>query len=524
MRKFKQIPVVDIFAGPGGLGEGFGALRSDDQVRFRVALSVEKDPIAHQTLFLRSFYRQFEDGAPGEYYAYLRELDPDGREKRRAELKMKYPQQWRKAELETLRAELGKYPTDDLDDKIEKAIGRTKDWVLIGGPPCQAYSLVGRSRMSRNQKEFSKDPRHFLYKEYLGIIAAHLPPIFVMENVKGLLSSTMNGDYIIDRILSDLRNPRKAMPKRRNRRSAPSAEYDIYPIAKYDLSPQLFEDLNAKDYLIRCEKHGVPQARHRVILLGVRRDFLKDGSVPGNLTISKKSTTMWEAIGDLPKLRSRLSKEKDNGELWRETVSNTNQREVMDDEGVPATVKSRIRELARQVSGALASGQEFLPIEANPTFERDWYFDPLLLGVCNHSTRGHIPQDLCRYFYASCYAQATATSPKLADFPHSLWPNHKNARPNRKGGLIFEDRFRVQVSHRPSTTITSHISKDGHYFIHPDPLQCRSLTVREAARLQTFPDNYFFEGPRTAQYQQVGNAVPPLIARQIASIVAALFE
>ena len=168
-------------------------------------------------------------------------------------------------------------------------------------------------------------------------------------------------------------------------------------------------------------------------------------------------------------------------------------------------------------------GSEFLGCDPACDYESDWFLDRRVEGLCHHATRAHIAGDLHRYLYASCFAKAYGRSPSLRDFPAELLPNHENARDALDGGL-FADRFRVQLRDRPASTITSHIGKDGHYYIHYDPTQCRSLTVREAARIQTFPDNYFFCGPRTEQYVQVGNAVPPLLAVQIADVVKRLVE
>jgi len=128
--------------------------------------------------------------------------------------------------------------------------------------------------------------------------------------------------------------------------------------------------------------------------------------------------------------------------------------------------------------------------------------------------------DLSRYASLATMAQR-GRRPRVNELPPQLVPKHANAlRPDAP----FADRFRVQVKSSPSSTVTSHIAKDGHYYIHPDPKQMRSLTVREAARLQTFPDNYFFMGNRTQQYHQVGNAVPPYLAVQLADVVAKIIS
>jgi len=513
-----MIPVIDVFAGPGGLGEGFSALRdSRGRPIFKIALSIEKDYVAHQTLRLRSFFRQFLDGSkPEEYYGQIKrgQVDWDL-------LASKYPAEAEKAEKEVWLAQLGSeaYPPSLVDTKIRNALSSVQGWVLIGGPPCQVYSQVGRSRMKGGMPWHSaRDKRHTLYKEYLRIIEVHRPPVFVMENVKGLLSSKRAGKKIIEQIIKDLREPVRDRAAKRGR--TPLA-YNLYALADYDnsvASTTASANRLAARYIVRCEKHAIPQARHRLIMLGVRNDIKV---VPASLPIEDEEVSMWKAIQDLPPLRSRLSREKDTREAWVETIRKVLTYKALDE---ATDVFDVMRRAASRLDYS-ETGSEYIKTAKRPSWNQEWFFDENLEGVCNHSARSHISKDLWRYFYAACFAQVRQKSPVLDDFPNFLLPAHENvSQRNSEDDQAFADRFRVQVKHRPSTTVTSHISKDGHYFIHPDPAQCRSLTVREAARLQTFPDNYFFMGPRTAQYHQVGNAVPPLLAVKIAAVVRGLFS
>ena len=206
MTERAPIPVIDLFAGPGGLGEGFASLSDPDGGRrFKVKVSVEKDEVAHRTLSLRALFRSFAEGkAPDCYYDYVR-----GRITR--EQLFSHPDAadaGREALAEARCAELGKTPHQTIDGWIHKAVGDVSEWVLIGGPPCQAYSLAGRSRLRPgNAEAFEADKRHFLYTEYLRIIKMFSPSVFVMENVKGMLNSKHGGSPIFNRILADLRNP-----------------------------------------------------------------------------------------------------------------------------------------------------------------------------------------------------------------------------------------------------------------------------------------------------------------------------
>jgi DNA (cytosine-5)-methyltransferase 1 len=236
-------------------------------------------------------------------------------------------------------------------------------------------------------------------------------------------------------------------------------------------------------------------------------------------------------IRSLPRIRSGVSLKKgdlfetaDYDQLsWRQSILKT-VHQLTKFRTIPASVVDDLINAARRLDDSLPTRSEAIPEDAIspddlPSAPNHWFRTPDCGSLLNHESRSHMPTDLVRYLFASTFTEREGRTPNLHDFDEAgLLPEHENVK-GQSSKKDFADRFRVQLYDRPSTTIFSHISKDGHYFIHPDPTQCRSLTVREAARLQTFPDDYFFEGPRTDQYHQVGNAVPPLLALQLAKIV-----
>lgn len=511
MNTSQKIPIIDLFAGPGGLGEGFMALKNKQgKSVFDIKLSIEKDINAHKTLTLRSFYRQFDKDnrkVPKEYYSLLCETDLSKREILIEKLLDSF-KEGRIAREEARLIELGsnKWSNKEVDQIIKNHLHNNKEWVLIGGPPCQAYSNVGRSRVGGINKE---DHRVYLYEEYLRIIKKHKPVVFVMENVKGLLSAKVDEEKVFDWMKRDLKV---------------GNNYKIFSLVK-----PVIED---SDFLIKSEKYGVPQMRHRVILLGIRKDY----SHQGEYLNEKNGVTLKSVIGNLPKVRSGLNRSFSHYHP-KEANKNGNPKRIY--KNIPDTSVNWLKEMSKNIDQIkvwgelklnglsdgpkeikLGKGAEF--VTASNTISKnhilkDWYIDKRLKGVVNHESRTHLTQDLMRYLFASLYVEKHSRFPRLKDYAeHSkdLLPDHANVETGK-----FADRFRVQVPEKQATTVTSHISKDGHYFIHYDPSQCRSLTVREAARIQTFPDNYLFRGSRTAQYHQVGNAVPPYLAYQIAEIV-----
>lgn len=479
-----MIPVVDLFAGAGGLTEGFASLvDAEGKHVFQPVMSVEKDPDACETLRLRAFLSRIADKEPGlpwEYEQFLRDRDPRALDC----LKKRFPIAWDGARCEVVEAELG-----DADPVlIEMARMRVEAasssgvWVLAGGPPCQAYSTAGRSRR-KHDPSYTGDPRLRLYQSFMKFVQMLRPPVVVFENVVGILSAKVDGESVFAQIVRDFM----------------WAGYSVRSVV--DPCP-----VAARDYIVESEKYGIPQARHRVILLAVRRGR---GLHTGVLR-ERPASSVRDALVGLPKLHGVVSDPQGEPlpcfEEWKELVPESIAQAARLVGRVPDVVLSEANEIVR--------GQGKL---------QAWYRGKLSgsKALEGHAARTVRAADMERYVFCAAFAQVKGRSPRLEEMPRCLWPKHANlddvdadSRPS------FNDRYYVQAWGKPSSTVTAHIAKSGHHFIHPDPRQHRSLTLREAARLQTFPDDFVFMGTKTAQLRQIGNAVPPLLGQQIAQVVA----
>jgi len=398
---------VDLFAGAGGLSEGFV------DCGFLPVAYIEKDIYSSLTIKTRSAYHYLNKKRRlNIYHEFLRQ------ELSRDELYRMIPDE----NLDTvITDELNEGNSKKLAESIMRNLDSSYDGidVLIGGPPCQAYSLVGRAR---DQYGKEHDPRNYLYRIYIKFLKTLRPKIFVFENVPGLISAG-NG-----KLFKDIR------------KKFHSAGYEI----KYEL-------LNAHDF-------GVLQRRKRIILIGWRREFKL--AYP-EFNKHPVDYLVRDVLLDLPPLHPGESIE--YGEYA----------------GPPTGYLLRY---------GLRKKNDILTL---------------------HITRSHNDRDRHIYRMAIEMWRNKRRRLKYTDIPDK-YRTHKNI-------TSFLDRFKVVADDLPySHTVVAHIAKDGHYYIHPDIMQLRSLSVREAARLQSFPDNYYFEGPRTSKFAQIGNAVPPIMAKKIA--------
>lgn len=414
----RELTAIDVFAGAGGLSEGFA------RAGYKPVAHVEMDEAACNTLRTRAAYHWLaRNNKLSAYNQYLR------REITRSDFYSKIPADV----LDTvIHSEIGPYTVRRIFRRLDTLLnGRPLD-ILLGGPPCQAYSIVGRSRDSNRMLG---DKRNYLFKYYAKFLKRYQPKYFVFENVTGLLSARdENGVLYFDEMKDEFRKQGYAVEHR---------------------------TLLASDY-------GVPQNRKRVILVGQREQQSFTYPTPKR---SVPTGTINQLFSDLPKLMAGES-------------SNEKQRLS------PAINRKQLLD-----AGILRKG--------NST--------PLTL----HFARYHNLRDLEIYKRTVKAWNASEVRPSYNELPERL-KTHSNR-------TSFTDRFKVVAGNkRAAHTVVAHIAKDGHYYIHPDVDQNRSLTPREAARLQTFPDDYFFESIKDevklgAPMRQIGNAVPVLLAEKLAN-------
>ena len=400
---------VDLFAGAGGLSEGF--IRSG----FKPIAHVEMNKDACDTLRTRAvFHWLAKNGTPKKYYDYLKSDKKD---------KQNF---WNLAPVEIrnsiINSEISDSSIDDIFFQIDSLSKGKKIDLIIGGPPCQAYSLAGRARDPKGMKE---DPRNFLYKHYVKFLERYQPKMFVFENVPGILSAN-NGEFL----------------------------YKIFEAVKeagYNLAIPPNKYLNAKDF-------GVLQDRKRVIIVGWKKEmnlcYPDFGKQENNFKILE------DLFSDLPKLKTG------EGTLGAVNYANKTTEYLK---------QSKIRNGLDYVTQHIVRPNNQNDLEIYKIAVEEWNIGRRL----NYST---LPKRLIK---------------------------HNNLH-------SFTNRFQVVNGGGISHTVVAHIAMDGHYYIHPDKYQNRSISVREAARIQSFPDDFFFEGSRTAAFKQIGNAVPPLMAQRIA--------
>jgi len=392
----KKYTFIDLFAGCGGLSEGFY------RQGFKALAHVEIDHWACETLRTRMKFYGYKD-----YDKEVIEHD---------------------------------ITSDDILERIDNAVkGRTVD-IIIGGPPCQAYSTAGRVR---DGKRMASDPRNYLFESYVKILEYYSPKFFVFENVTGLLSAQVKNAPIFPKVLKALGNKYKVIG-----------------------DPEVLVH-NTADY-------GVPQLRKRVIIIGVRKD------------IDKSAEELYESV-----IKTHWNPETPSNEK-------KGKKRFVD-------VRQAIGDLPFVEPGHDASTEDFNYPCDNEFLKR--IGKPGKHPLMDHIARNH--NDLDRERFQVMIHNHWSFGQLRREMPQY---EHEHAR-------VFDNSYVVQWWDLPSKTILAHIHKDGFQFIHPDEEQRRTFTVREAARIQSFPDDFEFKGSRGEKYKQIGNAVPPLFAEALAKSI-----